>query len=300
MNSRGAVTRGRDHVVSTAHLVPCCDFEATVHSVFRTACNLALDDLLITVHDASAEHTPTSVRVEAGAGASWAPQAQIGDRAQYVGGWLSFGSHRLDLRQATVWTPLAPVQSIQREAARHRLIDLEIAHQRLASAEHAPSALSDTVARDVALLRGILGREARPVHELDDVDAVVAGLIGAGPGLTPSGDDVLVGLLAALSRSGGAPWAAALQSRLRAVIDRNIHRTTDVSAHYLRLATHGHFGEPLTTLVDAVVVGAPRHRIQSRLHAVLSVGATSGADALVGVILGLTATLDYSSNKKAA
>ncbi len=300
MNSRGAVTGVRDHVVSTAHLVPRCNFEATVHSVFRSACNLALDDLLITVHDASAQHTPTSVRVDAGAGASWAPLARIGDRAQYAGGWLSFGSHRLDVRQATVWTPPAPVQSIQQDAARDRLVDLEQAYKKLPTTARAASALTDTVARDVAVLRSILSQEIRLATHVHDVEAVVARLIGAGPGLTPSGDDVLVGLLAALSRSGGAPRTAVLASRLGAVIDRSIHRTTDVSAHYLRLATHGHFGEPLTTLVDAVVAGAPTHHVQSHLQAVLSVGATSGADALVGVILGLTTTLDNSSNKKAA
>lgn len=300
MTSRWAAAERHDYVVSTAHLVPRVDFEATVHSVFQTACNLALDDLLITVHDAAAQHTPTSVRVEAGAGASWVPIAKIGDRARYSSGWLSFGSHRLDLRHAAVWAPRTPLHSFEPEGARLRLADLELVQRKLPSVAREASALTDTVAHSVSALRSILSREAARALEADDIDLIVARLVGAGPGLTPSGDDVLVGLLAALSRSGNAPWSTRIRSRLNGAIVRNVHRTTDISAHYLRLATQGVFGEPLTNLVDAVVASAPRYDVQSRTRAVLSVGATSGADALVGVILGLTATLDYSSNKKAA
>jgi hypothetical protein len=65
-------------------------------------------------------------------------------------------------------------------------------------------------------------------------------------------------------------------------------RTSPISAHYLRLALAGHVGEHLLTLVDACLGGSAPPELVARVRAT---GATSGADALVGVdaALGLLA-----------
>jgi hypothetical protein len=54
-----------------------------------------------------------------------------------------------------------------------------------------------------------------------------------------------------------------------------------VSAHYLRLALDGRFGERLVAVVDGVArTGSPGSEPLRRL---LATGATSGADALTGI-----------------
>jgi hypothetical protein len=111
-------------------------------------------------------------------------------------------------------------------------------------------------------------------------------LAGLGPGLTPSGDDVLVGCLlalAALPYMDGASVREAIASSAR-------HRTTQISTAYLDAAARGEASEAWHRLVatmstsDAVrVVGAARQ--------VLAVGETSGSDMLGGFVLASRALL---------
>ncbi|RJL35493.1 DUF2877 domain-containing protein [Bailinhaonella thermotolerans] len=274
--------------VSKGYLVPAADFAGTVHSVFATACNLTVDGRLLTVHDAAAPHTPTSVRV-----VSWRPRARAGGPARCAGGILTFGEHALDLRALPVWTPppppppaatVPPAITAAREVARIR--------ERHVEARGIP-AVPGLAARAESLLEALTGRPR-------DVPRAVAGLVGLGPGLTPSGDDLLVGALAVLSRAApGSAFAGSAFPALAYGVRRHAHRTTDVGAHYLRLAAAGHFGEPLVNLVDALVTGAARAAVPALTQAALRVGASSGADGVAGVLLGLRA-LGSSPDRKAA
>lgn len=110
-------------------------------------------------------------------------------------------------------------------------------------------------------------------------DAVGA-LIGGGPGSTPSGDDVIVGVLAGL-RAGGAIDAA---DSIAATCRRPLERlTTTSSAHYLSAAADGRFADRVHELVGGLrAVGAADHAIGRAL----SWGATSGFDLLAGIVAG--------------
>lgn len=70
--------------------------------------------------------------------------------------------------------------------------------------------------------------------------------IGCGKGLTPSGDDFLIGILAVLSSiTEMHPKAMILYQSLRTAIQININKTNDISAHYLKLALSCHFSHPV-------------------------------------------------------
>lgn len=286
-----------ERAVSIAHLVPQDDWAGTVHSVFASACNIAVGSWLLTVHDARQQHTPTSVRVETYRSARWAPRVRVGDRASLTAGRLAFGSHTLDLRELPVWTPAERLRSIDHSAAYERIIQLQQAQG--ASVRRPSSALASSLPHDIDALREIMSAP-RTALQTTEINAVVRRMIGAGEGLTPTGDDVLVGLLSALSRGVDRYQGVPIFAPIAEAILDNLHRTTDVSAHYLRLATQHFFSEPLTNLLDAIVSGASAAQVNARTSEVLSVGATSGADALVGVLLGLPTALDFSLNKKAA
>jgi hypothetical protein len=112
----------------------------------------------------------------------------------------------------------------------------------------------------------------------------VCRLVGLGPGLTPSGDDVLVGAMLAEQLAGSAFGPGMARGLPTRVLDA-ANRTGDVSAHLLRLAAHGHFSAPLLGLAAALV--HPARDLQAALQAVLSVGASSGADASYGLAAAL-------------
>lgn len=100
-----------------------------------------------------------------------------------------------------------------------------------------------------------------PRPELD-VDA----LIGRGPGLTPFGDDVLVGFFAAAALAGRAPTSAAAAAALR---------TTALSGTLLRLAAEGELPEAAHRLLED---GDP--------EALLRFGRTSGHGIALGLAMG--------------
>jgi len=111
--------------------------------------------------------------------------------------------------------------------------------------------------------------------------AMAASLVGLGPGLTPSGDDVLVGIEAAL-HALAHPSAGFTTLAMGGVEER----TTAVAATLLRHAAAGEFAERLHTLL-AALLGPDDATIPAAINRAVAWGATSGADCLVGVLIGL-------------
>jgi hypothetical protein len=78
-------------------------------------------------------------------------------------------------------------------------------------------------------------------------------LLGAGPGLTPSGDDLLAGVLLSLHRLQRVNVAHMLWQ----VIDPQLtQRTNVISAAHLRMAAHGQCAEPINSLLAYVFAEA--------------------------------------------
>lgn len=111
-------------------------------------------------------------------------------------------------------------------------------------------------------------------------------LIGAGPGTTPSGDDMVVGTLAALAARGLADAAI----RLSAAVTPLLGATTAASRHYIVAAASGRFAEHVHQLVDGLVDGMPARTI---LACASRWGATSGVDLLTGLAATLRAELAH-------
>lgn len=129
-------------------------------------------------------------------------------------------------------------------------------------------------------------------------DEAVIHWVGRGPGLTPSGDDVLVGMVAAL-------WFAGVVDRarlgpLRAVIEgAGGSLTTDVSAEYLRYACRGMVTGPVRDLL----VFLDRSDTTAVLDAVdrlSSFGHTSGTDCVLGVVVALVSAAVYGDRSATA
>jgi hypothetical protein len=120
-------------------------------------------------------------------------------------------------------------------------------------------------------------------------------LIGLGPGLTPSGDDMLSGLLVALRHFGvaaGVPRAVWLADWLAATVTYDARtRTTPISATLLHCAARGEASPEVIGLLRGVAGFQPLEPAASRL---LRLGHTSGADIAWGVHIGLSAVLSHA------
>jgi hypothetical protein len=103
-----------------------------------------------------------------------------------------------------------------------------------------------------------------------------AQLAGLGRGLTPAGDDFLLGVML---------WAWLVhpdpRAYCRVLVEAAVSRTTTLSAAWLQAAADGQFGAPLHQLLVALVGKGELEVAASR---VLGHGATSGADTLAGLL----------------
>ena len=108
----------------------------------------------------------------------------------------------------------------------------------------------------------------------------VAQLIGLGPGLTPSGDDYLGGVLVALRWVGRGAQADSLWRWLE---PRLAERTSAISAAHLAAAAAGEMHEALhDVLTDLAAWDTPD--LLPRLSRLDALGHTSGWDALAGIV----------------
>lgn len=124
------------------------------------------------------------------------------------------------------------------------------------------------------------------------VDSLRA-LVGAGPGTTPSGDDIIVGTLAGLRTLGLRVAWIDLGRQLEPLMSR----TTSTSRHYLRAAIDGRFGEHVHDLVHDISEGESAEHILLRAS---TWGATSGTDLLAGLLATLIASLPHRTIERAA
>jgi hypothetical protein len=110
--------------------------------------------------------------------------------------------------------------------------------------------------------------------------AVLAVLVGIGEGLTPSGDDVIVGALAALDALGDD----SARARLGSALAGGAVRTTRLAAQSIEAALDGRQAEPVLEVLEALAGGAPRARLDAAASVLLAVGHRSGADTLRGIV----------------
>ena len=126
----------------------------------------------------------------------------------------------------------------------------------------------------------------------DLVDASMT-LLGRGPGLTPEGDDVLAGALAAMRTLGTALGSRAALTMLDdaegALADAAGSRTTTFSAALIRCATRGEVAAPAGGLLRAL---AGRGDVDSNHCDLQRVGHTSGPALAAGIVLGAQSLIE--------
>ncbi|MEI5993139.1 hypothetical protein A5880_000680 [Enterococcus sp. 4G2_DIV0659] len=107
-------------------------------------------------------------------------------------------------------------------------------------------------------------------------------LLGRGLGLTPSGDDMIVGHLAArLLLDEEHPELN--QLLLTELLAEN-SVTTDISKHYLLCALSKRFSEPVIHLLDVLTNSSSQEQIEKAVESIIAVGHTSGVDLLAGFL----------------
>ncbi|GGC90050.1 DUF2877 domain-containing protein [Enterococcus wangshanyuanii] len=114
-------------------------------------------------------------------------------------------------------------------------------------------------------------------------------VVGLGPGLTPSGDDFLVGL-ALIFTTTDYPYHS-LKQWLFNCRQELKKRTNEISFSTLDWAIKGAARERLGAFLNELFYGDDEGELKEKMFAVLAIGSTSGGDILSGMLAGIEFTL---------
>ncbi|HLR21583.1 MAG TPA: DUF2877 domain-containing protein [Tissierellaceae bacterium] len=113
-------------------------------------------------------------------------------------------------------------------------------------------------------------------------------VIGRGKGLTPSGDDMLIGLIW-LNDIKEFLSKEFLQTVEELIIGEEL--TTDVSVAYYKEAFEGKYGGLLIDLCESLIKG-DKKTIEQNISIMIQLGHSSGIDTLTGIVLGINKMLN--------
>jgi hypothetical protein len=261
---------------------------ASVHSLFERAANLELSgQRLVVLLDAQCSNVPHGIRLPAHAWRELRASMRVGDAVYLEPGMLRFAHSDLiiDLSGATRWhVDLTKTHLDWRDERVVRAFAAVRAASQSGGA-HTHDAMAALYSRRLGSVLPLLN------IAIEQLQVAVANeqlqrLLGLGPGLTPSGDDFIVGCLAGL-----AIGTRNERERIRFLAEISsgleLSATTLISRQHLSDACHLQFAQALAELAVAIAAGAAD--VLARLKAALAVGAKSGADGVAGLLFGLQA-----------
>ena len=117
------------------------------------------------------------------------------------------------------------------------------------------------------------------------MEKVLRYFLGRGQGLTPSGDDMIVGLLAFDAVSPILPTA--FSEKISELIEGE-SITTDVAREYLRYALKQEYSSTVSDMVNTLANGDTSN-FEIVLQDLLGVGHSSGLDTVLGILIGMLA-----------
>lgn len=263
-------------------------FRASVHSVFDRVVNVhcADDDRLYTLACRRSDDAPCTLVVDVPSFASLGVRA--GTPAACDGAELVVGrALAVDLAPTAPWSstlPAWPAHDLPVEWAR-AFVDREGVGGGIKPGTGTRNAVEvETERRLCAATTGLqsalLGGRRNEAHHHG------SRLIGLGPGLTPAGDDYVLGLATVCAMPGGSARARESRDLLAQVIADNAQRTNVISHAAMSQAVGGRVRDSIVRFAHAIT-GGSRSAMELRARRLIAIGATSGTDIMLGMLAGL-------------
>ncbi|MFJ7373644.1 DUF2877 domain-containing protein [Lysinibacillus capsici] len=269
-------------------------FKGTVHSVFKHALNIRSDgnDEIFTLATKAMDRAPNTLVIDLDTLDHLGIQQH--DRVSVRHNQLLIEEKLIiAIPTASRWQcqlPIYPANCTRLKMNMIRVKQFIDLHGKGGGIKRNDSPVSEFEAETSRLLqqRTTLLYEEILNQRLDRFQAYAADLVGLGPGLTPSGDDFLVGLFAIihLQNSPCSMYKPLCESVIKVIQPL----TNEISFTTLKKAAYGQVRESICSFIHAILYGTEVESIEA-LRKVLAIGSSSGTDIALGLISGLEANI---------
>jgi hypothetical protein len=272
-----------------------------VHSTFERAFNVLISGELVGIARRDVPNGPFNIITDVEPNDSMQSLVDKGERIKINGDSLSFDKElTISFNEAEIWRPRHGVK---------KPIDIELVKRNLSHVKeiagwrnegfgqlvfHVENMISGSQFNDGQLNQ--VSRSGLPnikslisavrSEDLELVRQSAKNLVGLGPGLSPSGDDLLAGFMAGLrwtvnSFNGNVDRVDEINRTIAHVAEG----TTMLGKQLLTRAADGEVNEAVERLLEAILAGQVED-VKTATKKVLAIGETSGVDSIVGILLG--------------
>lgn len=299
----------RLNALSAGIEAPTLCFSGVIHSIFHHACNIRLANAaLLTLVSSEKGNLSQGIRLGTPPKFSFLNEVRVGQPCACRGGILRISGSELsaDLRTANLWyidlkrlrVDLRQHDTAQawtvawQELRKHRrrngisaMIGAIPVRRQNPVTTFGIQTFAEGAVHTVSALIAATG-----IFQVNGAITAIRPLIGLGPGLTPSGDDFIVGYLAGLwSTAGSDSSRGRFISSLGTWLSQAAAGTNAISCTYIKSAVNGHVSEPIATLAQRIGQATSLASVRDATRTALEVGNTSGTDGVLGLLLGCTA-----------
>jgi hypothetical protein len=260
-----------------------------VHSSFKNSINLVCQDDMVTLQHRDSMRTPMSIVLDLSASEFELMFGQDVRNVQFKNGHLLSQGMEFDFNDAIAFdydmNQFLSIDDNDLDQLKEILKRFLSSEQRKGELVKAWNALQNEETVSLSVLGEYMRDTFVQLQQTKNQAYIEAclGLLGAGEGLTPSGDDFLCGLLASTYFSQRDSLLE-LRNKLAEALQIHLSSTTDVSQSYLKNAINGRFMERVIQLQQQA---QNKQDTIPVLKQIASMGHSSGADFLVGMMHGI-------------
>lgn len=285
-------------------------FQGKVAGVYIRSGNFKFGDFLVTVSDVSQKNLPYGILCDL-SGIDLQGVLQGDDAAEIDSRQLIVRDRffEVSLKSASIWDPefYLPIKASNIPIIKQNL--KQLVHQ--IDMENNPDGLVPLF----KLIPVLMNAEAYPesgasslsqkafealtliISAIRDTDEQMlqkgsTQLVGLGIGLTPSGDDILAGLFAALIITSKADYRNWVLETLGKLLPQIEGLTNDISINYLKGVSQGYFPERVSNLISAMITSKSFAAVQPPLQDMLNWGHTSGYEITLGLVIGFLLSVE--------
>ncbi len=283
----------------------------SVHSIFNRTCNIITDDnLLIALISSQIPNAPRSISFNLPEGKdlySFGLQKGMPFVLDETRITIGEGYFNIDLSQSKLWDP-KPILDFKGVAEDNALKNIEYLKEILLERGNfngiAPifldisNYLKDNK-EEIEMLPTnhyctFIYSKIQKLIELlieeniEGIGIMAKQVIGFGPGLTPSADDFLTGLMISMLYSSKyfELDLSKVYKTNEVIVNKTAHRTTKVSAEMLQFASKGQVSHHIRNLMVSIFSEENKEQLLKNICSVIDTGETSGSDLVAGAYIG--------------